>query len=150
MSTAIHQVTNSHKPAMSIADDLVEKEYKNLKAQNNTEVEKKFRWLNITVVNTSVSSSVNEYILPIGLVNPLTETGISGFANVLLLTFIVKGPTYAPELAAPVASSISSSINGAHPIFSKSSLSSSLWYSWPDEWLAAANALLCVAVSSSE
>ena len=57
MSTAIHQVTNSHKPAMSIADDLVEKEYKNLKAQNNTEVEKKFRWLNITVVNTSVSSS---------------------------------------------------------------------------------------------
>lgn len=60
-STAIHQVTNMNKSAMSIAEDLVEKEQKCQKSQNNTEVEKKFRWLNITVVNTSVSS--NKYYL---------------------------------------------------------------------------------------
>merc|ERR1711879_489176 len=61
MSTALHQVTNMNKSAMAIADDLVEKEYKAQKSQDFSEVQKKFRWLNITVVNTSVSS--NKYYL---------------------------------------------------------------------------------------
>merc|ERR1711879_297621 len=57
MSSTIHQITSLNKSAMSIAEDLVEKEYKHLKNSDFSEVEKKFRWLNITVVNTSVSSS---------------------------------------------------------------------------------------------
>jgi hypothetical protein len=50
-----------------------------------------------------------QYPLPIGLSNPLTDTGISDFLKVLLIGLPPNGGTNEPDDIALVASSISSS-----------------------------------------